>query len=302
MTGAPPHVWARLVAAHGLAGAILDRPGGPLDDAAWRDLVGWAGPEGLLGRLAAAAGSGALPVTAEQAALVRAVQVEEAGRTAALEQLLVGVAGALDEAGVPHRVLDEPAVGRLCGEDPGLRPVDRIELLVDVRWRGAALVALAGTGLRRRAPRPVWGAVAGPGRSDTFGDRAGREVLVHSRLPGVRRNGFGESLAFGPMATLVGVAGRQVAVLGAETALLHAAWRATLPASARRLARVRDVADLVLGARPHLGRTVDLAARSGAERVLAAGVRAAWEEFQLADAVPLSVWARRSRPASLVPS
>src|SRR4051794_22760191 len=92
----------RAVAAHGLAGSLLDFPSKPLTDERFAVLVREMTAQRMTGLLWGAIADGALPATASQADEAEWLHVESLAGSLVLEQLLLHTVEQLDEAGVPY--------------------------------------------------------------------------------------------------------------------------------------------------------------------------------------------------------
>ncbi len=244
---------------------MLERPVTRPDPLTWQTLLGLVDRERLTGHLMTSIASRALPVSAEQHQQADAAHSRARDEAAVLERLLVEAGDALDDAGIAYRVLDAPYQGRVA-------------LLVDAGQLGAAFPALQRRGLRRLGRRGT-----------VVADAEGRQIALHTRLPVVRGHGPVGTLAWSAQPMPLPVQGRSLPALPKEAALLHRAWQA----APGRLAALRELTELSLTVNGDLGRAVAFAQHVGGQKILADGVRRAWEEFRIADIVPLSVWARR---------
>lgn len=279
------------VAAHGLAGSRTDLSAEPLSEVEWFDLVQGCLATDLVGFLAAAAARGELRLTAGQAEELAVIESEHAGLSLLIERRAVTLASILAAAGIEHRVIDGPA-RRLAYGDTGMRHVSSVQVLVAPGRLDDALAL-------QRPPRG--------GRPST----AARVTLVSSlpgfgplpergpdRTPGANGDGAAPAAPapdlvglLGP-ATVIPVAGREVAALSLEQQLLVACVE-LVAAPVTSLARLRDVAQLALSGDLDALRARRLAESVGLSAVLADGLAMAWHRFDLADKTELSVWALR---------
>ena len=296
LLAAPADGYLATIAAHGLAGSLLDLPPAPLDPAPWRQLLGTVRYERITGLLAKAVEEGALPVTPEQEADAVEAALGGAARDLRLEQLLLRVAGILGAAGVPFRVLKGPALAHTVYPDPALRSFGDIDLLVPGERFPEAHAALVDAGGTRRYPEPRPGFDRRFGKGASYLMAGGLEVDVHRTLVA---GSFGLTLdparLFEGTATFQ-LAGRSLPVLGREEQFVNACLHTALGNARPRLSSTRDVAQLLLHGGVDDARALALASAWQVDGVIAAAVASTWATLGLADKVPLSTWAARYTP------
>ena len=259
------------IAAVGLAGSRRFLAGGPARAADGARLIARCAAEGLSGMLAAAVNGGTVALDGDgdgrhgDGEGVLADRASEAAAEAARAAAVVtgetlALSAALAAAGIDHRVLDGPALVPRVYADAGLRPFAAAEVAVAPE-AGDRARALAGPGVRVRT-----------------------DLLPSEAGPRLRLADLGDA----PVP--VAVDGGTLPGLPLDVALLRAAVVAA-GAGSRRLLALRDVAQIALA-----GPLPGEAARARADgwrcaALLAAGVHAAWDTFDLADKTDLSVWA-----------
>lgn len=284
------HPAQRLVLAHGLPGARIDRCAS-LSDEEWARLVEASRRHGLEGLLVAAVVDDALPLDAARRSDAAELELELTKRRMGHEARSLSPLGALDDAGIDLRLLKGPALAALDYPDPQQRPTGDLDLLVradEIDRAVAVLLAAGGTWID---PEPTAGYVRLAGKGATVRMSDGLEVDLHRILIwgpfGVRMPG--EELWANPRPfTFAGVP-RQG--LGLEEALLHVALH-LLVLGMVRAREVRDVGQLLCSPQLDAERLLVLARRWGQEAVLATAVLMAGRELRLErESHPLSAWA-----------
>lgn len=281
------------IAASGLSGSTLPWPQRPLDATSWRDLLSRVDEQRLSGLLLHALDSWALPATAEQALQAQRLHARAMGGVLLRDAALLEIAEVLNRAGIAWRALKGAATAHLVYADPATRSYRDVAVLAPAARFDDALQVLAALGYGRSSP-PLK-----PGFDGTFGKAVslvradGMAVDLHRTLiPG----SFGLTIECNSLfqaAAVFTVGGRPIMALAPEAHFLHSCYQAALGSVPPRLVLLRDVAQQVLGDDLNVERVLALARTWAGEAVLALAVRLAWECFALADAVPLSVWARR---------
>lgn len=284
------------VAAHGLAGTLADMPDAPLDDNSWRRLLSGARLQRVTGLLVAAIEDGTLPATSRQVRQATELHLRAMTLALRLEAALVDLAGLLDVAQVPFRVLKGLAASHLDYPNPGLRSFHDVDLLVPPDHFDLAVQALERAGLRRRFPSPRPGFDALFAKAVTLVDPAGVEVDLHRTFA---LGPFGQRIATGDLWSGPGqpfvLGGVTLSALEPELRLLHAAYHAVLGDHPPRLVPLRDIAQLALRPAVTTSRVLALVAAWGGEPVLARAVGLAWRTLRLADLIVLSTWAEGRR-------
>ena len=268
----PARPWLLAAAAHGLGGAV---PAVTAPDAAlWSAVLAGAVRERLVPLLGRLCDEAPVSLGADQRAQLASEETRTAVRMLHLEAHLVRLAGVLDEARVPFRVLKGAALATLDYERPGDRSWNDLDLLVRSADFDRTVGLLTAQGCRRLFPEPR------PGFDRRFGKGApllapeGFEVDLH------------RTWLAGPYAHLVDIdavlgrsepvplAGRTVPALTREDRLLHVCFHAVVAEVTPRLLPLRDVLELVR--RPlDVGVVRDRAREWHAEAVLSTAVMTA---------------------------
>jgi hypothetical protein len=258
----------------------------PLPAPQWDAFVAVAVEERLAGLLLAAVQAGYLPVTGEQRAQVERNHTAAMVHALRLERRSVQLLGVLDAAGVPTRLLKGSAFAHLDYPDPALRPFADIDVLVPGPRLDRAVAVLAEHGFvpGQAQLRPGFAARFGKGVGLVGDD--GTQVDVHRTLA---HGSFGLTVVLDdlwrPAATLR-LGGRDVAVLDAESRLLHAAIHAVLGSRPARLLPLRDLAQVAAGGSVDPAVVLERAARWQVEPVLARAVTDAHTTLQLPASPP----------------
>lgn len=267
------------VASHGLAGSRLDMPEGPLPDERWAELLHACRAQELLGYLAGAVAAGSLPVTDAQADELYVLEAESAGLALLVEQRLVTLAGSLAAAGIDYRVVDGPARCQLGFSDMCLRHFETVDLVVEPGYvklatamKGSAGGHFRNTHRARRRPRiGVRATVLPPGPHDVIVDL----------------NDIPDGSA------TITLGGHRLSALPPEEQLVCVAIEAIGDRGDRRIALLRDVAELTLSPDIDAARVRRLAEGWNVADVVVTALRETWRAFDLADKTVLSVWSQR---------
>ncbi len=284
------------IASHGLVGAAIDPPGGPLPDVSWGRLLHGVRCHGLEAHLIEVISHGHLRVRDAQHEQARRAHVEATARALVLQEELLRCVDLLREAGIDYRVLKGLALAHLVYPKPVLRShAASIDLLVRSHDLDAAVATLTRNGAERARPLRYG-----------FNRRFGKAVRL--RLPSGVHVYLHRTLAPGPFGKRVESAelfetrsvfeagDRTLLSLGLEELLIESCYTAVLSDDPLRLVALRDVAELCLSGGLDATRVETLAARWGSIAALSRGIALAWETFRLADVVPLSVRANRFVP------
>jgi hypothetical protein len=267
------------VASHGLAGSRLDVPDGPLGDDRWAELLHACRAQELLGYLAGAVSAGNLEVTEAQADELYVLEAESAGLALLVEQRLVTLAGSLSAAGIDYRVVDGPARSQLAFSDGCLRHFETVDIVVEPGYARLATAMKGSQGghfrnthrARRRPRIGVRATVLPPGPHES--------IIDIGDLPNV--------------SAAITLGGHRLLALPPEEQLVCAAIEAVNDRGDRRLALLRDVAELTLSADLDGARVRRLAETWEITDLVVTALRETWQAFDLADKTVLSVWSER---------
>lgn len=285
------------VAGYGLPGSTRSLPDA-LDDDGWAALRAGILEQRLTGLFHGALTAGHLGATPERLAQVSNYLVASMGLALELERRITEIADLLGAADVEWRLLKGAAVAHLDYRDPSLRSFGDVDILVRDRQYDQACDVLREAGGHRRYAEPR------PG----FDRRFGKGVCFF--MPGHYELDLHRSFVAGPFGLLVQqadlfaetdhivLAGKAIPTLSAESRFLHACYHAVLGARPPRLVPLRDVAQLVLNGLD-LERVEATISTWKVDALIAMAVNAAWTTFGLADAVPLSEWARSYQPTKV---
>jgi hypothetical protein len=265
--------WAFVaLAAHGLAGSVLDVPAGPFTPYEWFGLVEGCKRRGLVALLADAVGRGATQVNPAQDEELAVLEKEAAGLALLVEQRAVQVSALLTAADVPHRLLGAPTRSRLAYRHPGVRCFTTAQLLV--------------------AAHP---------RLQLPPDRRG--VVIRSTVEtGPAGAGWAIGLEqMGDPPTWLTLGGHQVPTVSIEEHLVLASLEVRA-ADRPDLGAQRDVAEMALLPSLDPNRVRRTAEAWGVVDEVALALSEVWRCFQLADRSRLSAWAARvSEPGVMEP-
>jgi hypothetical protein len=292
-----PVAYAAAVGAYGLGTTGRQLPATPLGRVEWRALLAEVRKQRITGFLAWAAADGGIATSPWQRR--QAVESHAKARCLVLllESLLLELVERLESCDIRYCVLKGPALAHLLYREPSIRSYGDIDLLIPAHQLEAATALLGGLGYRRRHP---------PLRPD-FDRRFGKGVTVQP--PEGYPVDLHRTLAAGPFAQYINVRellansssfslrGRPIRTLGHAEHFLHACVHAVLGHAPPRLVSLRDLVQMAQAPEFDLDRVKSLSASWKADAVVARAVCAAWSTFQLADEVPLSVWAHRYRPS-----
>ncbi len=295
MTAGPDDLLSA-VAAHGLPGSLLRLPEGPLDDQRWRRLVDETARQRLIGHLAAAV-EAALVSTDAQRDEIRALHRRAVGHVLRLEQRLVDVSSKLSAADIPHCTLRGPALARVAYAHSDRRVFDDVDILVPARMLDDVVQLLEEAGCRRDGRRQGDRVAAPSAGGVKLLAPDGLAIDLHRTLIA---GPFGIHLdmdtPFETASSLL-LGGRLIPALEEEWLLLHICYTTAL-GGATPLGAFRDLAQLLLHVPIDVDRFLELGRRADVTAVAAAAIATTWHRLQLADLVPLVVWARDYLPSS----
>ena len=290
--------FAAYVAAHGLPGTRLEAPAEPLPDDQWNALVRRVSHERIPGLLLLAIEEQRFPATGRQWDQAAWGHLQSMRSALALERLLLQVVDAFEAAGIDHRVLKGSAHAHLDYPDPALRSFGDIDVLVPTAQYDGAVTALGSVGAWRRVPELRPGFDRRFGKGGSFVTPEGLEIDLHRLF-----TSGPIGLAMNPDDLFVDrdsfeIGRRPLPALSRELRFLHACFHAVLgsPTRSPRLASLRDVAQILLHPALDSERVTSVCTAWHAQAVVSAAVRATWETFQLADILPLTVWAYGYEP------
>lgn len=287
---------SRAVAAHGLAGSLVEFPDTPPADIIWSALLARCNSQRINGHLLQAVLDGALPATDTQ--IEQAHDAHLAAMTGVLrvEHTLLEVAEQLTSAGVDFRVLKGSGVARLDYPDPSLRQFCDVDLLVQSEQFDLAVATLVASGNIRRFAEPRPGFDRRFSKGTSFITPSKCEIDLHRTFV---MGPFGLRVRLDDLwetSTAFDVGGVKMQALGNEERFLHACYHAALGDAEPRLVPQRDVAEMLLFGTLDISRVREVMARWKGDAVIARAVRTTWETLRLADAVALSTWALRYTP------
>lgn len=247
------------------------------------------------GLLAVAVRTGTVVLPEEAWADAERDHLEALTRCLAVEARLLRIVGALDAAGIEHRVLKGTALAHLDYRDPAERCFADADVLVPDHRYAEAQAVLEQLRLSRERPpvRRWWDQRFAKGA--TFRDAAGFEADLHRTLASGR---FGFALPSGDLFAdeeAFRLGGRELLALPATLRLVHAGYHAVLgmPSGLRGL---RDVAQLLLVTGADWEAAVRVAERWGSDAVLAEAFRRTWRQLALEPGHPALEWASSHLP------
>ena len=284
------------VAAYGLADAPEGLAAGPLDDAAWAELVAAVQAERLTGHLLAAVSDGALPATDGQFDEAVDAHLGALGTVLRLEQLLLDVAGRLGAAGIDVRVLKGSAVAHHLYPDPALRTFADVDLLVPADHFDRAVDVIVAADGKRQFPQPRPGFDRRFAKGTSFSMPGFMEIDLHRTFVS---GPFGLTVRLGDLFErpwTFRLAGVELAGLDPETGFLHLCYHAALGDATPRLVPLRDLAQALGADELDVDRVCSLAAAWRAEPAVVRALRAVWSTFELTTDHPLWEWARTRPP------
>jgi hypothetical protein len=279
------------VASYGLAASSRMLPTGPLSEAAWLAVLASAKSHRLTGLLCGAAEDGSLPTTREQMNQARELQVSTMAWAMRLEQELLAVVDLLMASAVDIRVLKGSAVAHLDYPDPAMRSFIDLDVLVRSEQIDRAVELFTRAGFHRRHPQPRPGFDRRFSKGTTFLSPIGYELDLH------------RTFVQGPWGLLMDlndlwddgdefeVAGHTLHALSRPVRFMHACYHAALGDWPPRLSSLRDVAQMLLITGQNERSVRAVAARWGADAVLATAVSDAWSLLGLEERTAMSVWA-----------
>jgi hypothetical protein len=232
----------RQIASFGLANATAESPIEAGDQ--WPAVLGQVVHHRLTGLAVAAAGAGALSLSAEQRSDLLARHREAMLCALALERNLVDVADALGAATIDHVVLKGPAVAHEGYPDPSWRPFGDVDVLVPSDRFEAAFGILSELGYRRTFvdPRPGFAARFGKGAAHV--GRDGLEVDLHRLLADGPFGYWVDHDTILRSTTPFEFGGRSFERLDDTALVLHACLHAVLGGPRPTWLQIRDIAQL----------------------------------------------------------
>jgi putative nucleotidyltransferase-like protein len=283
------------VAAHGLAGSVLESPGGPFEAHEWFALLRACRDHGLVSLLAAAAHRGGVVLSAVQAQELAGAEREVAALALHAEQRALQASVVLDGVDVEHRVLGGSPRSRLGYRDPAARTFPSVALLVPPDALGLARELCRGVGRGRRVVvRSTLDLADVSLGLDRMADPGALLVLADRPVPTATVE---EHLVLACL-ELVSLADAGPVDLGPEVGALDGGLLADggEPFTADgdcRLVVERDVAELTLSPAVDPDRVRQVAQGWGVLDLTARAIAETWRTLSLADRTALSVWAER---------
>lgn len=281
----------RAIAAHGLAGTMLDLPARALDDREFLGLNSRVRSQKLSGLLWSAIEDGAFPVTPSQRERAEQSHIQVLCGVLQLEHLLLRTVEQLAGAGIPYRALKGAAVAHQDYARPGDRVFGDVDVLVPGEHFDDAVAVLCAAGCRRRFPEPRPGFDRRFGKGTCLVTSDGLELDLHRTFA---IGSFGERLAIDEIWRRrdgYSLAGVVIDTLPPEERLMHAAYHTVLGDRQPRLIPMRDVAQIALTRSLDWQHLRQLMRASAGEAVVARAVRMSWRALELADVLLISAWA-----------
>jgi len=282
------------IAAYGLPSAHTIEPTDAVDVGA---LLGECEGERLVGLLARAVRDGRITLSDAEHDEVEGVYLGWLTHALRAERLLLAVTLELDRAGIETRVLKGAALSHTAYRDPSDRVFGDLDLLVPAHeLHRAAEVVARGFATQRVQPELREG----------FDDRFGKEVMLPVGPVEVDLHRTFVEGAYGLTVVLddlfappyrFPLGGHELDALPQPQRLLHACYAAALGDWPPRLMSLRDVAQLVLGERPHIIDVLTMARAWRADAVVARAITTAWDVLAITEQPPLVEWARNHRPS-----
>jgi hypothetical protein len=269
-------------------------PREPIEPVEWPTFLDRIVQQRMVGLLAAAIGNESFPITEPQRTAVAELDTQVAVASLILERLLLDVATRFDDDAIDFRALKGSAVAHNDYPDPSLRSFGDVDLLVRPADFGRAICTLEAMGGRRVVPEL---------RPD-FDRRFGKGAVVG--MPEDLEIDLHRTFVAGALGMTIDLDGlfetarpfmlgdRKVLALATEERLLHACIHAALDQVVRRHS-LRDIAQMATNDTLDADRLVTLAESWRCSAVVARAIRLTWETLDLADEVPLSIWAARYR-------
>lgn len=287
----------RAVAAFGLPDSSVDAPARPLSESAWEELLAHVRWQRLTNLLAHAVSTGVFPATEAQIAAAIDDDIPALTGVLRLEAELLEVAGILDRAGVPFRVLKGPAVAHLDYPDPAWRCFGDLDLLIPPAALDDAIGLLSGLGYARRFPQPRDGFDRRFTKSVSLDGPDGQQLDLHRTLAA---GGLGHriivSMLWSTLSSRFALGGRDFAALGAEERFLHACYHLVLGNAPPRLVPQRDVAEMLHNNTVDADRVLVIASAWRGKAVVARAITTTVDNLRLSTDTPLVAWAEEFNP------
>jgi hypothetical protein len=281
------------IAAYGLPSAHTIESTDPVDVTT---LVADCERERLLGLLARAVRDGRIALSDPERDKVETVVRAWLTHAVRAERVLLDVTLALDRAGIETRVLKGVALSHTAYRDPADRVFGDVDVLVPAHELHRAAEVVARCFLTARVQ---------PELRAGFDDRFGKEVMLPVGSVEVDLHRTFVEGAFGMTVVLddlfappyrFPLGGHELDALPQPQRLLHACYAAALGDWPPRLMSLRDVAQLVLGERPHIIDVLTMARAWRADAVVARAITTAWDVLALTERPPLVEWASKHTP------
>ena len=250
---------ARNVAGFGLRGET----GLPLEIDAedWTPFLGLLSAQRLTGLAEAAADSGSLRLTEEQSAELRTRQRDAMVWSLFVEQKLLRVRRAFENAKIPIVVLKGPAIAHTAYPDPAWRPFGDIDVLVPTADWSHACDLLGGLGYGRDVPEPLPGFDTRFGKAAMWTNDDRIEVDVHRTLVVGPHGLWADPAEVMERTTSLSLGGQSLLRLDDTAMLLHACMHAVLGWWPPLWWTLRDVAQLAWSGRVDAGDLMTLTTR-----------------------------------------
>jgi Uncharacterised nucleotidyltransferase len=213
-----------------------------------------------------------------------------------LEQLVVEVAGVVDDCGLPYRLLKGPLLAHTVYDAAALRSFGDVDLLVRGGDLDAAIDVLRPLGFERRflEPRRGFDGRFSKGACLERGD--GRELDLHRTLaPGAFGVRLGHIDFFARTPQIIDLGGRAIAGVDPELAFVHACFHAALGDHPPRLVPIRDIVEC-LRAGIEDATVIDLATSARCEQVFQRAIDLVDIELGVRLEGEIPEWARSYRP------
>jgi hypothetical protein len=288
----------RGVAGYGLPHATSTLPLGVLDDETWNTAYTAVVRQRVTGHLVHALQDGAFLATDDQRAAANEAHEKALALALLLERLLLTTLALLHAGEIVTRVLRGPAIAHTLYPEPGLRSFGDVDLLVAPRDYDAALALLRAHGARRRFPEPRRGFDRRFGKGACLVTPDHLEVDLHRTFVA---GPFGLAIEADELfgrSTKFSLGGQTLHGLDSEARFLEGCFHAAIGDEGRRLASLRDVAQMVLCSDLDVARVRELCQAWQCGIVVRRAIGLTWDAFGL-DATPEVVrWARELQPTT----